>query len=51
MIRLNTHYAELKESYLFAGIAKKRRRIWKAIPGRSSTAWASGTFPSRFAPR
>ena len=34
MIRLNEHYAELKESYLFAGIAKKTAAYLEAHPGQ-----------------
>ena len=34
MIRLNTHYAELKDSYLFAGIAKKTQAYLANHPGQ-----------------
>ena len=34
MIRLNTHYAELKDAYLFAGIAQKTRDYLANHPGQ-----------------
>ena len=34
MIRLNTHYAELKDAYLFAGIAKKTQSYLETHPGQ-----------------
>lgn len=42
-MKLNKHYSELNESYLFSTIAHKVAAYQKANPIRISSAWALAT--------